>query len=80
MKKALICAVGVAFLMVVSGAAFAQQNTDDDPIKMEQKRKKQEAEDVDKRYQSTLQRTRGSTPAPVDPWSNMRGDDSKTKR
>ena len=82
MKKALICAIGIAFLTVVSGAAFAQeQKQDDDPIVMEQKRKQKEAEEIDKRYKSTLEKTRGSAPAaPMDPWSNMRGDDSKTKR
>ena len=85
MKRLIIGTIGLAlltvFLTVLGGAASAQQNPDDEPMKMEQKRKQKEAEEIDKRYQSTLQKTRGSSPAaPVDPWSNMRGDDSKTKR
>jgi len=78
MKKALLCAIGLAYLTVVGGAAFAQDaRQDDDPVVLEQKRKRREADDVDKRYKSTLQRTQGSTPAaPVDPWSNMRGGDN----
>ena len=62
------------------GSAFAQAR-DDDPIVMEQKQKKKDREDIDKTYKATLDRTRGSAPAVrVDPWANMRPDDTKTKR
>lgn len=82
MKKLIVATVGVAFLIAASGMAFAQQDQDDDPIVAEQKQKKKDAEEVDKRYKSTLEKTRSGTPAaPLDPWSNMRGsDNSKQKR
>jgi len=83
MKRVIAATVGLAFLTALCGAAFAQQDQDkDDPLVIEQKEKKKTAEEVDKRYKATLDRTRSNTPAAaVDPWSNMRGsDDSKTKR
>lgn len=69
-------------LAALTGIAFAQGSKDDDPIIMEQKQKKKDAEEIDKNYKSTLDKTRKDTAATrTDPWSNMRGaDDSKTKR
>ena len=80
MKRIIAATIVLASL---SGGVFAQASKDDDdPIKMEQKQKKLEAEAIDKRYQSTLEKTRKDTAATrVDPWSNIRGaEDSKTKR
>ena len=69
-------------LLALSGSVFAQPSKEDDPIIMEQKRKKLDAEAIDKEYKATLEKTRQNTaPVRVDPWSNMRGaDDSKTRR
>lgn len=82
MKKVIAATIGLAFLTALSGAAFAQASNEDDPIIMDQKRKKKDAEELDKRYKSTLEKTRGDAPVQrIDPWSNMRGaEDSKTKR
>jgi N-methylhydantoinase B/oxoprolinase/acetone carboxylase alpha subunit len=79
MKRIIAAAVVLASL---TGGVYAQEAKDDDPIIMDQKQKKLDAEAIDKRYKSTLEKTRQSTtPARADPWSNMRGaDDSKTKR
>ena len=79
MKKMIAATVVLAAL---TGIAFAQASKDSDPIMMEQKQKKMDAEEIDKKYKSTLDRTRKDTAATrADPWSNMRGaDDSKTKR
>jgi hypothetical protein len=45
-------------------------------------RKKKDAEEIDKRYKSTLDQTSKDGPSGrIDPWANMRNsDDSKTKR
>lgn len=82
MKRMIAATVGLAFLTVLTGVAFAQELKEDDPIIIEQKEKRKEAEDTDKRYKATLQKTRKDTPAErIDPWSNMRGaDDSKARR
>ncbi len=74
--------VALVLLVAVVGPVFAQQSRDDDPIIAEQKQKKKEAEELDKRYKSTLKSTdQTTTPVRADPWQNMRGpDDSKTKR
>jgi hypothetical protein len=79
MKRLLAATVVLASL---TGVAFAQEGKDDDPIVIEQKQKKKDAEEVDKRYKSTLDKTRkDATGGRIDPWSNMRGaDDSKAKR
>jgi len=62
--------------------AQQQQQKEDDPIVVEQKQKKKDAEENDKRYKATLDRTRqDTTTIRIDPWSNIRGaDDSKAKR
>ena len=78
--KRIIAATAV--LAALTGGGYAQNSNEDDPVMLEQKQKKLEAEAVDKRYKSTLDKTRQNTTATrVDPWSNIRGaDDSKTKR
>jgi hypothetical protein len=79
MKRLIAATVALAAL---TGPVFAQASNESDPIIMEQKQKKKDAEAQDRQYKSTLERTRQETTAPrTDPWSNMRGtDDSKTKR
>ena len=78
MKKLIAATVVLAFL---TGPVFAQASKGDDPIILDQKQKKKDAEEIDKRYKSTLDKTRQETTAvKSDPWSNMRGaDDSKAK-
>jgi len=79
MKRLIFATVALATL---TGPVFAQSANEDDPIIMEQKQKKRDAEALDRQYKSTLDKTRQETTAPrTDPWSNMRGaDDSKAKR
>jgi len=79
MKRLIAATVALAAL---TGPVFAQPANEDDPIIVEQKNKKKDAEALDRQYKSTLDRTRQETTAPrTDPWSNMRGaDDSKSKR
>jgi hypothetical protein len=74
--------VALILLAAVAGPVFAQQSPEEDPVVMEQKRKKKEADELDKRYKSTLKNTdQGAAPVRADPWQNMRGaDDSKAKR
>jgi hypothetical protein len=77
MKRMIAATVGLAFLTALSGVAFAQPSNDDDPIMQDVKRKQKEREEIDKRYKSTLEQTRGGAPAAqIDPWSNMRGADT----
>jgi hypothetical protein len=80
MRRFAICAFLLGSLI---GPVHAQQeDKSDNPLLLEEERRKKDFIDVDKQYKSTLQRTRQETKtAPHDPWSNMRGaDDSKTKR
>ena len=76
--------IGAILLAMLVGPAFAQQPSMDskDPAILDQEQKKKDSEEVDKRYKSTLDKTRQETaPVRADPWSKMRGaDDSKTKR
>jgi len=62
-------------LAILSGPVFAQQSRDDDPIMIQEREKKQQAEALDKQYKKTLDQTRkeSDTPRNNDPWSNMRG-------
>ena len=80
MRRLAIC----VFLLgsLVSPAHAQEDRKADDPIVLDEERRKKDSIDVDRQYKSTLQRTRQETKtAPNDPWSNMRGgDDSKTKR
>ncbi len=82
MKRIVAVTIGLAFLTVLTGSAFAQPANEDDPIIQEQKRKKKDAEEIDKRYKSTLDQTSKDGPSGrIDPWANMRNaDGSKTKR
>ena len=79
MKRLIAATVALA---VLTGPVVAQPANEDDPIIMEQKQKKKDAEALDRQYKTTLEKTRKETTEPKsDPWSNMRGtDDSKTKR
>jgi hypothetical protein len=79
MKRMIAATIVFAAL---TGIAFAQGMKDDDPIMMDQKQKKKDSEEIDKKYKSTLDKTRKDTATThADPWSNMSGaDDSKTKR
>jgi hypothetical protein len=80
MKRVIAATIGLAFLTALSGAAFAQPANEDDPIVMDKKQKKKDAEEIDKRYKATLEKTRNDAAGRLDPWSNMRGSDSNTKR
>jgi hypothetical protein len=74
--------VALLLLVAIAGPVFAQEARDDEPLIVEQKEKKKEAEAIEKQYKSTLKNTdRPTTPVRSDPWQNMRGaDDSKSKR
>jgi hypothetical protein len=88
MKRLIAATLVLAFTLVLTlltGPVFAQASRDDDPVVMQDKQRSKDAEDVDKQYKRTLDKTRKATEATsrTDPWSNMRGtgtDDSKTKR
>jgi hypothetical protein len=79
MKRLIAATVALG---VLTGPVVAQPAKEDDPIIMDQKQKKKDAEALDRQYKTTLEKTRKETTEPKsDPWSNMRGtDDSKTKR
>jgi hypothetical protein len=72
MRKLVASAI---MLAILSGPVFAQQSRDDDPIMIQEREKKQQAEALDKQYKKTLDQTRkeSDTPRNNDPWSNMRG-------
>jgi len=74
--------IGAILLAMLAGPAFAQQEKADDPAAIERAQQQKDREEIDKRYKSTLEKTRQEVPVTrSDPWSNMRGpDDSKTKR
>jgi len=76
--------IGAILLAMLAGPAFAQQPSMDskDPAVLDREQKQKDREEIDKRYKSTLEKTRQDTTATrADPWSNMRGvDDSKVKR
>jgi hypothetical protein len=70
MRKLVVSAIALGFL---TSPAFAQAR-DDDPIKIQEREKKQEAEKLDKQYKRTIDQTRKEVDAPRnDPWANMRG-------
>jgi hypothetical protein len=80
MKRLLAATLALAFF---TGPVFAQPARDDDPVILKDKAKTRDAEDIDRQYKSTLDKTRKTTQETTrtDPWSNMRGgDDSKAKR
>ena len=75
--------VATLLLVPMTAPAFAQASRDDDPIIMQDKNRKKEAEEVDKQYTRTLDKTsKPTTGVRADPWSNMRGpaDDPKTTK
>ena len=61
MKRLIAATVALAAL---TGPVFAQASNEDDPIIMDQKQKKKDAEAIDKQYKSTLDKTRQETTAP----------------
>jgi hypothetical protein len=70
MRKLVVSAIALGFL---TSPAFAQKR-DDDPIMIQEREKKQQAEELDKQYKRTLNQTRKESDAPRnDPWANMRG-------
>lgn len=71
MKRLVISAIALGIL---SAPAFAQKSNDD-PIVIQERDKKQQAEAVDKQYKRTLEQTRkdGDSATRNDPWANMRG-------
>jgi len=79
MRKLVASAI---MLAILSGPVFAQQSRDDDPIMIQEREKKQQAEALDKQYKRTLDQTRKEGDAPVrsDPWANMRGPKNDGKR
>ena len=69
MKKLVLGAVA---LTILTAPAFAQMK-DSDPIMVQEREKKQEAERLDQQYKRTLDRTRKENEtARSDPWANMR--------
>jgi hypothetical protein len=71
--------IGLVLLAFLAGPLHAQgkkdkKDEDNELLRQYQQRQKENAE-IDKRYQKTLQQTRGADAAPVkvDPWANMRG-------
>ena len=74
--------IALVSLAIFAGPVLAGALPDDDPVVLEEKQKKKDAEETYKRYKSTLKNTdQGVAPVRADPWQNMRGaDDSKTKR
>ena len=63
---------GAAALTMLTAPAVAQMK-DSDPIMVQEREKKQEAERLDQQYKRTLDRTRKENDtARSDPWANMR--------
>jgi hypothetical protein len=75
--------VALVMLAIFAGPVFAQQKKEDTPMQAEEKRKKAEADKIDKQYDAIMRKNKDQSATSVrsDPWQNMRGaDDSKTKR
>lgn len=74
--------IAAALLTVfLAGPVFAQQK----PYSImtdEEKAQQKVVDSVDRQYRATLNNTRkeGTVDVQVDPWSNMRGDDSSKKK
>jgi uncharacterized protein YxeA len=87
MRKITLSLLSLAFMaVVVAGfvaglAAPAYAEDKENPYIKTRETIKKENEAIDKQYQKTLNATKGAAPASakVDPWSNMRTGDSKTK-
>ena len=62
-------------LAILAEPVSAQKRRDDDPLIIMEREKQQQAQEVDKQYKRTLDRTRkdGDAPRSNDPWANMRG-------
>ena len=70
---------GIIALGFLSGPAFAQKK-DDDPLVIQEREKKQQAEALDRQYKRTLDQTRKEVETPRnDPWANMRGSNDNKR-
>jgi Ni/Co efflux regulator RcnB len=72
--------IGLVLLAFLAGPLQAQQkdkNEDNAMLRKYEEKQKENAE-IDRRYQKTLEQTRGASTAPVeiDPWADMRGTDA----
>jgi Ni/Co efflux regulator RcnB len=71
MKKLLF---GTVALAVLAAPALAQKK-DDEPLQIQEREKKQQAEQLDQQYKRTMERSRKDGDAAStrsDPWANMR--------
>jgi hypothetical protein len=69
-------------LAALIAPAVAQPAREDDPIIMDMKQKKKDAEELEKRYRATVKSTGADQTTTVrdDPWQNMRGSDNSKKK
>jgi hypothetical protein len=81
-EKIVAAFCALSLLTALSVPVSAQPSRDDDPIIMEMKEKKKQAEETERRYRATLKNTGGDKTTPVrdDPWQNMRGSDNSKKK
>ena len=83
MRSLIVGAATAGFLAgCLAGLAYAQKAPEKTPMQMDDEIKRKDAEAVDLKYKSTLQKTnRDVVETRTDPWQNMRGaDESKAKR
>jgi hypothetical protein len=68
-----------AFLVTVAAPAYAEDK--ENPYVRTREMIKKDDEAIDKEYKKTLNATKGAAPAAakVDPWTNMRTGDPKSK-
>jgi uncharacterized protein YxeA len=83
MKKITLSLLSLAFVggFVATLTAPAYAEDKENPYVKTRETIQKENEALDKQYQKTLNATKGSAPAStkIDPWSNMRAGDSKSK-
>jgi hypothetical protein len=73
LQRITLC-LGLLLPLLASPAFAQQQQKEPDPMQLQEDERKKAAEDVDRRYKATLQKTSKETaPTRVDPWSNFRG-------
>src|SRR4029079_3855382 len=78
MKKLLF---GTVALAVLAAPALAQKK-DDEPLQIQEREKKQQAEQLDQQYKRTMERSRKDGDAAStrsDPWANMRAPNDNTR-
>jgi hypothetical protein len=78
MKRITIGVVLLAFLAAPLHAQGKKDKKEDNELMRQYEERQKENAEIDKRYQKTLQQTRGvdAAPAKIDPWANMRGTDA----